>query len=124
MYQRAHTAHVCLLPDGPLIPLDDPDYLAWVAEGNTPLQPEPFVPVVPLSITMRQARLALMGAGLLTTVNNAVAAMTGAEGDAARIEWEFSSAVERNKPLVAGLSAALGLSTAQVDALFITATTL
>lgn len=81
-------------------------------------------PPIPTTITMRQARLALLGAGLLAQVNTAVAGMTGAGSDAARIEWEFASTVERNKPLVARLSAALGLTGAQLDALFTSASNL
>lgn len=81
-------------------------------------------PPVPQSVTMRQARLALLNSGLLTSVNNAIAAMTGTAGDAARIEWEFALSVERNSPLVASLTSALGLTTEQLDALFTTAATL
>lgn len=76
---------------------------------------------IPQAVTMRQARLALLGAGLYTNVNAAVAAMPGATGDAARIEWEFSSTVGRHRPLVTALGTALGLSDAQLDALFIAA---
>lgn len=79
---------------------------------------------VPQSVTMRQARLALVQTGMLTQVNTAVAAMPGAQGDAARIEWEFSSTVERNRPLVQALGAALGLTEAQLDDLFRLAATL
>lgn len=81
-------------------------------------------PPVPQSVTMRQARLALLGAGLLQTVDAAVASMTGPAWDAARIEWEYAATVERNSQLVAGLSAALNLTTEQLDALFTTAATL
>lgn len=81
-------------------------------------------PRAPQSVTMRQARLALLDAGLLATVNAAIAGMAGAAGDAARIEWEFSSEVQRDKTLVASMAAALGLSDAQLDALFIAAAAL
>lgn len=85
-----------------------------------PALPEYVPPVskVPKVVTMRQARLALLGAGLLADVNAAVAAMVGADGDAARIEWEFAATVERDSPLVQGLTAALGLSATQLDGLF------
>lgn len=76
---------------------------------------------VPQAVTMRQARLALLGAGLLTQINAAVANMPGAEGDAARIEWEFSSTVERNRPYVISLAGVVGLTPEQLDALFIAA---
>lgn len=75
-------------------------------------------------VTMRQARLALLQAGLLAQVNTAVAAMPGAAGDTARIEWEFSSTVERNRPLVQSLIGALGLTESQLDDLFRLAATL
>lgn len=85
-----------------------------------PALPEyvPVVDPVPEVVTMRQARLALLGAGLLAQVNTAVANMPGADGDAARIEWEFSSTVERHRPLVLSLITALGLTDAQLDELF------
>lgn len=76
---------------------------------------------IPQAVTMRQARLALYGAGLLATVNSAIAGMTGAQGEAARIEWEFSSEVKRNQPLVMALAPVLGMTQAQLDQLFVTA---
>lgn len=79
---------------------------------------------VPQTVTMRQARLALVQYNLLTQVNTAVGNMPGAAGDTARIEWEFSSTVERNRPLVQALGAALGLTEAQLDDLFRLAATL
>lgn len=94
------------------------------AELANALPADPIDPPIPASITMRQARLALLQSGLLTTVNAAVAAMPGVEGDAARIEWEFSGAVERNRPLVQSLAATLGLTEAQLDELFTLAATL
>ena len=74
-------------------------------------------PAVPQSVTMRQARLALAAAGLLAPVNTAVAA----GGEALQIEWEFAATVDRTWPTLAALQAALGLSDAQIDALFTTA---
>jgi hypothetical protein len=88
--------------------------------GLGSIPPEP----APEAITMRQARLALQTAGLLTQVNAAIAAMTGAVGEAARIEWEFSSTVERHKPLVIALAPVLGMTDAQLDDLFIAAAAL
>lgn len=88
------------------------------------VEPPPPPPIPPASVTMRQARLALLRAGLLSTVNAAVAAMPGPAGDEARIAWEFSSVVEREMPLVVSLTAGLGWTTDQLDALFIEASTL
>lgn len=81
-------------------------------------------PVIPTIVSMRKARLALLGAGLLDSVNTAVASMAGIEGEAARIEWEYATEVDRNSPLVSGLAVALALTPAQLDNLFTTAATL
>lgn len=85
---------------------------------------DPVRPSVPDVVTMRQARLALLQHGLLSQVNTSIANMPGAAGDTARIEWEFSSTVERNRPLVQSLVGALGLTDAQLDDLFTLAATL
>lgn len=79
---------------------------------------------VPISVSMRQARLALLAAGLLDAVNSAIAAMPGAEGDAARIEWEFAQDVRLDSLLVVGLAGALGLSDARLADLFMAASAL
>jgi len=79
------------------------------------------VVVVPFSVTMRQARLALLSQGLLDDVDAAIAAMSGIQGDAARIEWQYSQEVHRNKQIVAALAPILGFSEAQLDSLFILA---
>lgn len=81
-------------------------------------------PPVPTEVTMRQARQALILAGKLSTVNAALASMTGTAGELARAEWEYSIAVQRNRPLVLSLGAALGMSSADLDALFVTAKSL
>ncbi|UVK85245.1 hypothetical protein LOY46_11380 [Pseudomonas sichuanensis] len=100
--------------------------LSWydVATGDFVEAPEPgpSEPVVPASVTMRQARLALLSAGLLDDVEAALDSMGDTpEGKAARIEWGYSSEVWRHKPFVQQLSAALGLSDSQVDEMFIVA---
>lgn len=95
-------------------------------DAQPPALPEyvPVVVAVPEVVTMRQARLALLGAGLLAQVNTAVANMPGSEGEAARIEWEYAQEVRRDSPLVAALSAAFGWTSAQLDDMFISAKTL
>lgn len=86
---------------------------------SKPPAPDP-VPVIPASITMRQARLALLDAGLLDDVETAMQAAPRAD----QITWEFASAVERASPLVQNMAAALSLSEADLDQLFITAAAL
>lgn len=87
------------------------------------LVPQPII-LIPSSVTMRQARIALAQAGILSTVNSAIAAMTGTAGDVARIEWEYSSSVERDRPFVQSMKASLGLTEKQLDDLFTLAATL
>jgi len=104
---------------------DAPQYQELMDEiAATYVPPEPELTAVPAQVTMRQARLALLGAGLLQTVNDAIATMPGTEGEAARIEWEYALSVDRNSQLVAGMTSALNLSEEQLDALFITAASL
>lgn len=84
-------------------------------------EPEPPAPAPkPTIVTARQARLALLGAGLLDQVNAAV----DAAGPAAKIEWEFATTVDRNWPLLLQLASALDLTADQIDELFETAAAL
>lgn len=80
-------------------------------------EPAPAAPFVPRSVTPRQARLALLAAGHLQAVQEAMSALP----EAAKIEWEYSTAVERESALVAQMGAALGLDDAALDQLFTTA---
>ena len=93
------------------------DALGLEPAPDTPDAPAP----VPQSVTMRQAQLALLGAGLLDDVEAAIAAIPGDAGRAAQITWDKSSAVERGNPLIGQLAETLGLDEAALDALFILA---
>lgn len=100
-------------------PLDDyEDMIADIESKIVPYVPPP--PVVPTVVSMRQARLALYGAGLLDDVEAAVASST----KDVQIEWEFSSELRRDWPTLVLLAGALGLTEAQLDALFIQASQL
>lgn len=88
-----------------------------------PVLPPPPVPV-PASVTMRQARLALHAAGLLSGVNAAIASLEEPAKTAAQIEWEYASAVERNAGLVPAMATALGMTERQIDDLFVAAAVL
>ena len=94
------------------------EYLAWLLAGNV-AEPadQPSISQI-TKVTMRQARLALLGAGLLTTVNAAIAAMPGTQGGMARIEWEYSQEVQRDRGLVSALGTQMGMTEAELDALF------
>jgi hypothetical protein len=125
MYQLTSSGSITRLADGAGIPPDAANtdyqaYLKWVADGNTP---EPYVapPVpVPTVVTMRQARLALLAIGKLSAVDAAIASIEPIEQrQAIQIEWEYAATVDRTSPWVAGIAPALGLSDADLDALFV-----
>lgn len=95
-----------LMVDGQLVPADG----VWL-DGMTV---DVGAPSVPASVSARQARLALLAAGLLDTVNAAVAAA----GGATQIEWDHATQIDRASPLLASIGAALSLTGEQVDELF------
>jgi len=127
--QAAVAAHA-----GRMIVVDEVIATAWVAyrandardgvELIPSLPAPPVVPVVPQEVSMRQARLALLGRGVLGQVDAAIDALPSPDRDAARIEWDYSSVVARNSPLVTMMGAALGLGDDALDELFITAAAL
>lgn len=79
---------------------------------------------VPQVITMVQAQLALLAAGLLDRVNAALSAIPGDAGKAAMIEWDNSVNVHRDNALLKQMQILLGLTDAQIDTLFIAASKL
>lgn len=83
--------------------------------------PTPPAAEVPQVVTMRQARLALLHAGLLEAVSQAIAALPSPEKEAAEIEWEYAQTVERHNGIVSELQAALSLTNEQLDTLFLDA---
>lgn len=126
----------CVYSTPPKFPATDqhPDAVRYTVAGHvvdaiggepTPAEVAAFLaPPVPASVTMRQARLALLQAGHLAAVTAALAATPGMAGEAARIEWEYASTLERDSALVQAFAAQLGLSGAALDALFTTAASL
>ena len=105
----------------------DDDYTGAIHDGLIPINDEELgvlrstesAPTLRITkVTMRQARLALLGAGKLPAVNAAIAAMQGAQGEAARIEWEYSQEVQRDRGLVTALGSQMGMTEKELDALF------
>lgn len=72
------------------------------------------------SVTMRQASLALLNAGLLDDVEALVATLPRAY----QIEWERASTVQRDNPLVEIVRQQQGMTSGQIDDLFTLAATL
>ena len=72
---------------------------------------------IPDRVTPRQAKLALLNAGLLDDTE----ALINAADKATQIAWNNALEFLRTDPLITTLGAALGLSDAQIDDLFIQA---
>ena len=98
----------------------------WVVTAYTPEELEAQrQALVPASVTRRQARQALLLAGLLDNVQPAIDAIPDATTRGmAQIEWDDSQMFERHRPLLIQLGTALGLDDAALDNLFIEAAAL
>lgn len=112
-----HAALLAGQSSGKVITFDETGYP--VLESAPVLPPQ-----VPASVTMRQARLALHAAGLLTGVEAAIDALPEPPRTEARIEWDYASEVHRSSDLISVLGSALEMSAEELDNLFFTAVTL
>lgn len=88
----------------------DDYWLGW--EDDPASEPAPLY--VPTTVSMRQARLALLQQGLLATVNAAVQSGT----DADKITWEYATEVNRSDDLVTNMALALVITETQLNDLF------
>ena len=96
-----------------------------IKDGVITFTPPPLKKTpVPQSISPRQARLALIRAGMYDIVEQALAGMEGAEGQMAKVTWEYATEVKRDDPLLLQLTTSLGMSGEQVDQLFMAAVAL
>jgi len=73
--------------------------------------------MVPVFVTKRQARRALLDAGLLASIN----AFVATQSDEVQIDWNDAAEIYRLHPLVLSLGAELNLTESQIDDLFIAA---
>ena len=84
-----------------------------------------IAPKVPQKVTRRQARQALLLAGLLASVQPAIDAIADAtERGLMQIWWDDSLDFERSNSALITMATALGLDSAAIDSLFVTAATL
>lgn len=94
----------------------------WIV-ANDDWQPPPAAStVVPISVSRRQGRQALLLAGKLSLVQPAIDAIADAtQRGMAQIYWDDSQEFERNHPTLIALATQIGLTDADLDSLFITA---
>ncbi len=77
------------------------------------------------TVTPRQIRIALVISGFsLETIETVINALPEPDRSIAKITWEYSTEIQRNNPLLSAMAPALGLTSAQIDGLFILAVTL
>lgn len=110
-------------PDATWLPYNVPDvtWLSLVAGVIVVATVAPVIPVsVPQSLTPRQIRLVLTAVGLRTAVE---AAVTNSTQDIKDM-WQYSQVFLRNAPILNKMTATLGITSAQVDTLFIQGATL
>lgn len=81
------------------------------------IDPAKLMKPIPQVVSRFQAQAALYQAGLLEQAEAAVLAA----GPLAKLAWDNAQEFRRTSPTINGLAAALGLSSEQIDALFIAA---
>jgi len=84
-----------------------------------------YVPPIPSAVTMRQMRLAIIGARKTTAVNDAIKAIAdSAEKARVQVEWDYGTVVERTAPWFLAIMESIGYTDVDIDALFLKAASL
>jgi len=98
---------------------ESPEFLQWLAAGNTP---DPYVappPPIPATVTRFQALAVLAAGGYLDTVRTYIATL--GEDNITRLAWENAADWERTSPTLNALATMLNLTSTEVDDLFVAA---
>ena len=125
MYKlNQNSTSVTRLSDGACIPLppnesNGYEYQEWLAAGNTPQPADIPIIAIPQTVSAAQAKIALFNAGLLTQVNTIMT--NPATPVPMVISWNSAYNFDRSSPTLEALATQLGLTSAQLDALFIAA---
>ena len=112
----------------PTNPPADLDYPVWVGEWVS--DPDRYAEwqyrkSIPQSVTRAQAKLALLQAGLLSSVQPAIDSIPDATArTAAQIDWDDRLTFERSNGSLVTMAAMMGMTDAQIDDLFTAASQL
>ena len=112
--------------DNAFIP-DDPQnrdwqaYQAWLAAGGVPNSAPPLPPSVPQSVMMWQLQAVIAQQGLTAKVQAAVIAASATNPMIAGLWASLALPITRTSVTLAGIATVVGLTSAQLDALFIAA---
>jgi hypothetical protein len=98
-----------------------PEIQDWIDEGNTPLPYIPPPPAIPQQVPMWAVRTVLQNDGLF---DQAQALINETSDNALKNVWEYGNFADRNSAAIATLSAALSLTSEQVDQMFVDANAL
>jgi hypothetical protein len=95
-----------------------------IIDNTVPLfddgQPSPAK--VPESVSPRQIRLAMLQSGMiLTAIDDLINSMPEPDKTIVRVNWDYAIEISRADPLIENMGALLGLTSDQIDALFILA---
>lgn len=100
--------------------LDEANFIVKVIRGQRDKTAEEleaeYKATVPTVISMRQARLVLLNANLLDTVETAIANGTD---ETLKIEWDYAADVRRDWESLMTMATSLGMTELELDNLFI-----
>jgi hypothetical protein len=105
--------------DGAWVGPENQEFLAWLAEGNTPDPYVPPPPPIPATVTRFQALAILAAGGYLGTIRTYINTLD--VNNVQRLAWENATDWERTSPTLNALAQMLGLTDTEVDDLFIAA---
>lgn len=122
MYKLTNLNSIQRLSDNAFIPLDEgnsdyQNYLAWLAEGNTPEPADPVIEPIPQVVSKAQGLIALEMAGILVSIEAYMQTASRLE----QLAWNNIQQFERSSPLLNTLCTNFGLTQEDVDNLFINA---
>jgi len=98
----------------------------WISDNDVEVQKiiDNFIPVGPIlvDVTARQIRLSLIKNNIsLTEVESIINSLPSELSEKATIEWEYSNTFKRNHALVGVIGAIKGLTSDQIDKIWVDA---